>query len=153
MPSHKVQGFTLVELVIVVAIISILAAIAIPNYQEYVRRGHRAAAKAVLMDNVQFLERNFTANNCYHRTDGACSTAAVTIALPKTQAPETGTARYNISFAGGSPTANAYSIIATPTGSMTGDDCGTLTINQLGQQGITSLPAGSTKTAAQCWPR
>lgn len=149
MHNDKNRGFTLLELMITVSIIAILASIAIPNYRDYLKRGQRAAAKSVLMDNAQFLERNFTANNCYHRTDSNCATAAVTIALPKTQAPETGTASYTVAFNAGSPTANAYTITATPTGSMTGDECGILTLNHLGQQGVT----GATRTAAQCWSR
>lgn len=147
------NGFTLIELMIAVAVVAIMAAIAYPTYQEQLRRGYRSEAKALLMENAQFMERNFTANNCYHRTDSACSTATVTTALPKTQAPESGTARYNISFVTGEPTSTTYSIRAVPAGTMSGDQCGTFTLNQLGQQNITDKPTGSTKTTAECWAK
>ena len=54
---------------ITVAIVAILAAVAYPSYLDQVRRGNRAEAKAALMENAQFLERNYTVNSCYHRTD------------------------------------------------------------------------------------
>ena len=59
------QGFTLIELMIVVVIVAILASLSYPSYREYVRRSARAEAKAALLENAQFMERNFTAANRY----------------------------------------------------------------------------------------
>jgi len=53
--KRKNQGFTLIELMIVVAFVEILGAIAIPSYSEYIRRGHRAEARAGLLQAAQWL--------------------------------------------------------------------------------------------------
>ena len=63
--KHSQQGFTLIEMMIVVAVIGILSAIAYPNYTEYVRRGHRAEARAGLLQAAQWLERAATATGTY----------------------------------------------------------------------------------------
>ncbi|WP_439844578.1 type IV pilin protein, partial [Aeromonas veronii] len=59
------RGFTLIELMIVVAVVAILAAIAYPSYNNYMAAAKRAEAKAVLLEAAQYLEREFTANGNY----------------------------------------------------------------------------------------
>ncbi len=76
-------GFTLIELMITVAVVAILAAIALPSYQAYVRKANRAQAKADLVELAQMLERRHTVENTY---------AGMT--LPFSQSPRDGTARY-----------------------------------------------------------
>jgi type IV pilus assembly protein PilE len=61
----KVRGFTLIELMIVVAVIAIIAAIAFPSYQNQVQKTRRADAHAALLQAAQILERCFTRNNSY----------------------------------------------------------------------------------------
>ncbi|MXS85997.1 type IV pilin protein [Nitrosomonas sp. HPC101] len=132
------SGFTLIEMMVVVAIIGILAAIAYPSYQEYVRRANRTEARGILLEMAQLLERNFTEANSYKN-----------FALPVTQSPRTGTAKYAIQFAEGTPTQNTYTLEAVPKGSMAGDACGTLTLTQTGVSGV----SGATLTDAECWQR
>lgn len=137
-------GMTLIELMIVVAIVGILAAIAYPSYTQYVQRANRADAKSVLMENAQFMERNFTEANRYdQRSDG---TALGNAQLPSQQSPKTGTANYTITLSAVNQT--SYTLTATPTGTMASDPCGNFTLTHTGAQGV----SGSL-TAAECWQR
>ena len=75
--NHKrIAGFTLVELMIVVAIVGILAAIAYPSYIESVRKGNRAEGRAALTSLLQQQERFFTQNNTYVDFDTAAAATA-----------------------------------------------------------------------------
>jgi prepilin-type N-terminal cleavage/methylation domain-containing protein len=137
-------GFTLVEAMIVVAIISILAAVAYPSYAQHVARGKRADAKAALLEMAQWMERQYTVNSNYNaQSDGTAITATQ---LPVKQSPRSGAAAYNISFAAGQPTASTFVLRAVPAGSMSGDACGTLTLDNTGAR-------GSAGTTANCWDR
>ena len=132
------RGFTLIEVMIVVAVVAILAAIALPSYQDSVRKSRRGQAKADLLELVQMLERAYSTDRTYARYS--------TLASPLNQSPRDGDARYTISIE--DVTATTYTLTATPQGGQVNDSrCGTLTINQLGAKTISS----TTGTVAECW--
>ena len=131
-------GFTLIELMIVVAIIGILAAVAVPSYNSYIQRGHRASAKAALLDGAQFMERYRTANFKY--VDG--SNAAPALPASVSTAPKEGVKRYDITVSAADAT--SFTLTATPSG-WTDTVCGNLTLSNLGEKGQ------SVGTAAECW--
>jgi type IV pilus assembly protein PilE len=151
------QGFTLIELMITVAIIGILAAIAIPSYQGAVARGQRAEAKAALLDDAQFLERNFTECNAYDQAPNPDDNMACTadLALPVTDAPREGTAAYNITA--DTLTATDFTITATPIdgGRMDGDSCGAFSLNNFGQRTVDGDLDGTADADLMdtCWGR
>lgn len=155
-PSIR-NGFTLIELMIAVAIVGILSAIAYPSYVQYIARSHRAEAKAAILEDVQFLERNFTEANRYDKVfdkDEADSDDWDDVVLPVTSAPREGTASYNISTRSPANVVTldetTYTVWATPAtgGRMDGDECGAFSMNHLGQKTV----SGSLGVDA-CWGR
>lgn len=123
------KGFTLIELMITVAVIGILAAIALPSYSKYIARSKRAEARAEMLKAEGWMERYYTENNRYSSTAAATTTNPTAFASQFGAVPKTGGANYNITLA---VTSSTYTITATRTGSMANDECGNYTKTNTG---------------------
>jgi len=138
------RGFTLIEMMIVAAVIAILAAVAYPNYTRYVLRAKRADAKQQLLQAAQWTERYLTANGRY---------PPATVGLPSAlqQAPSSGTANYAISYS--ARDATTYTLQAVPEGSSAEDECGTLKLNHQGVKLAASNTDASSAQVQTCWKK
>lgn len=141
------KGFTLIEVMIVAAIVAILAAVAFPSYQEHVRKSRRADCTTVMMSLANAMERRYS-----------LSTPASYLAVaPATQIPPgfatcpsnpgAAGAFYNITMP--VATATTFTIRAAPAGAQAGDKCGTLTLTHAGVKGVDGATGGM--TAQTCW--
>lgn len=137
------RGFTLIELMIVVAIVAILAAIAYPSYTRYIIKTRRTAAEGCLSQYANYMERYYTTNLRYDK-DPVSGTANPYPVLDCASAQQTG-AYYT--YATPTPAEATYSLTAVPKGPQTADTmCGTLSIEQTGNRG-----ASGADGAAGCW--
>lgn len=143
--GRAAAGFTLIELMITVAIAAILAAVAYPSYTEHVRKSRRTDAKTALLDLAARQERLFTTQNVYGGTPAALGYAGPAFPVAIQSGSQ---AYYQLTVVAGNP-ATTYTATATPVGPQAGDDCGSYTINHLGMQGNTGMRAGV--ASAQCW--
>jgi type IV pilus assembly protein PilE len=125
------KGFTLIELMIVVAIVGILAAIAYPSYTEYVKRTHRAEIAGLLSEQTQALERFYSKNGTYSNATGLSD----------------GNSYYSIVSV---INAQDFSLAATGRGVMLNDKCGVFTITNTGAR---TNPGAVGVTSKDCWGR
>jgi type IV pilus assembly protein PilE len=139
-PAGRISGFTLIELMIVVAIVAILAAVAIPSYQNYVRKGNRADGRALLQAANLAQEKHRLGNAAY-----ASATTALSGVCPTSGTCTSGQNHYSLAISGASAT--GYTLTANATSSM-----------QLGDSGCTAIVltvAGTTMsyTPSACWSK
>jgi type IV pilus assembly protein PilE len=140
-------GFTLIELMIVVAIIAILAAIAYPSYVTYITKSHRVAAEGCLSQYANYMERFYTTNLTYNNatTPNPLATPGATLGFDCASPQQTGS---NYSYSLPSATSGAYVVQATPINAQLTRDttCGTLTLDQTGVR-----KANGSTTLTGCW--
>lgn len=118
----KHLGFTLMELMITVAIVSLLAAVAYPSYLEQVKKSRRADAQSLLMNVAARQQQALLDSRAF-----ADSVSALSITVTSSVS-----SFYTISMVVGTGTVPAFTVTATPLGSQTSDSCGALSVNQLG---------------------
>ena len=138
---NNTKGFTLVELMIVIAIIGILASIAYPSYQNYVMKSRRSDAQTGLSQLAQALERFYGVRYTYIGTGdsgGGTTGAPISGVFSHTSTPFEGSnTHYNLTL---TASATSYTVTATPAGNQASDSCGTLTLAKTGA-----------KTPTDCW--
>jgi len=136
MAGKNATGFTLIELVIAIAIVGILASIAYPSYLNQMQQTRRADCEAGLMQLASVMERDFSRNSQYRNL--------ITPGIIGNQCPiNGGTATYTLDYQ--ALTATTYILRATPAPPQGGDPCGTLTLTN------TLLKGQSSGTLADCW--
>ena len=135
------RGFSLIELMIAIAILGLLTTMAVNSYQGSVLKARRADAKADLMELAQLLERNYTEANSF-----STNISGNPVALPWTVSPQQGTVvYYNLQFT--SPAAQSYILQAVPVDPQTKDTrCMTLSLDETGKKDRTG-----DGTVAECW--
>lgn len=134
------RGFTLIELMITVAVVAILAAVAYPSYIQHIVRGHRSAAQSQMYAVANKQEQYLLDQRSY-----ASTLAALNIAMPTEVA-----SRYTVTVSADmATTPPSYLVTATPLGSQLVNDtrCGTLTLNHLGVKTY----SGTAANVADCW--
>jgi type IV pilus assembly protein PilE len=141
--NSKTAGFTLIELMIVTAIIAILASIALPSYREYVQRSSRTEARTQLLKAAQYMQRFYSATDRYDQDRNGDSILGK-FPVDLRVSPPSGTALYNLTVTASQPT--AYTLTATPVagGGMATDKCGNLMLNHTGLKSVST-------SATDCW--
>lgn len=131
------RGFTLVELMIALAVVVLLSAVAYPSYQQQVAKGRRTDAKQALLELSQKMERYYTERGTY-----VGAALGATGLYPNVSSG----GYYDLSIA--AQTLDGFSVKATPRGSQTGDACASFLYNQLGEQSVSS---NASLSAVKCW--
>lgn len=139
LPTPSQHGFTLIELMITVAVVAILAAVAMPSYTEYIMRSHRSNARTTLIGAAQWMERVATATGSYP------AATSVTAGVLQVEGN-----RYTVTAAvSGTFSTFTFTAAPLPGTPQANDRCGSLIIDQAGRKTV----SGASLPAAECWSR
>ncbi|WP_286240304.1 type IV pilin protein [Neptuniibacter halophilus] len=133
---RKFCGFSLIELMIVVAVLGIISAVAYPSYLRYVQEARRTAAQGDLLELAQWLERGYTLQGRY-------VASGALLALPFDKSPKEGNPKfYAIDLTVLQP--DSFTLRAQPIGGQADDPCGSLIYDHLGRRAATGI-------GSRCW--
>ncbi len=152
-PTRRLAGFTLIELMITMAIIAILASIAIPSYTSYIARAHRADARTQLVQVAQFMQRFYAATDSY-KEDRALKPVIEQIPDSLKNSPPEGTALYTLAIPTDTLDAMKFTLQMVPvsTQKMADDECGTFTLTSTGIKGVLDgATVGDAALRDTCW--
>jgi len=139
--KHTSFGFTLIELMVTVAIVTILATIAVTSYTSQIQKSRRTEAKSALLDLAGREERLFSTTNTYSADEAFLGYASASTPMTNMNF---GNGYYQLTAVA---TATTYTLTANPVGAQAGDAaCGSFSVNQLGVQTVSG-----TSTVASCW--
>lgn len=140
-PHSRHIGFTLIELMIVVAIVAILAALAFPSYQEQIAKSRRAEATGVLLESSQYMRRYYSANDSF--------TSTLPSSLARSPRDGTASPTYVVTV---NPSTTLFTITATVQAysTMADDRCGNFLLNSTGGR-FNAVGGGSATTISGCW--
>jgi len=145
-------GFTLIELMITVAIIAIIAAVAYPAYTDQLAKGRRAEARTALLDGAQWMERFYSENFRYNQNTAGVAVGTL-FAAQYPGVPASGGRTYNLGFE--NLAAGTYRLVATRTGTMASDRCGDFVITHTGAKGVKNFDssrfANEAAAVQACW--
>jgi type IV pilus assembly protein PilE len=157
-PLHRaarhpaVRGFTLIELMVAVAILAIIAAVAYPSFSEQVARGKRSEARSLALESTQWMERFYSENYRYDKNTAGVAVAGL-YGAAYTQVPASGTKTYELKLE--NVAAATYTLVAERSGAMASDRCGDYVITHTGAKGLrnfnTSDFADEAAALKACW--
>jgi type IV pilus assembly protein PilE len=138
----KNKGFTLTEVMIVMAVVTILGTVAIPSYTGHLKKSARQEAKQLLLQSAVRQETHLIRNGQYANNMTSLGYGGNSVA--------TDSGRYNVSVSASSTSSYTLSATPTSTGNQNSDPCGTFTLKHTGERGI-STSADPAPTAKACW--
>lgn len=136
------RGFTLVEVMIVMIVVTILGSIAIPSYTQYLKKSARKEAQQLLLQAAVRQETHLVRNGRYATDMSSLGYASDSVA--------TDSGRYTVSVSSGDNSSYTLAAKPTSTGGQSDDRCGTFTLNHFGERGI-STSADPAPSAKECW--
>jgi type IV pilus assembly protein PilE len=146
------QGFTLIELMIVVGVVALLAAIALPSYNQYVQRTRRSEGQSALMNAQQAEEKFFFRCNRYGSMQEIYGNSAPTCGAPPAAGTSIESSQKYYVIALAAITATTYNLNAAPENVQATDPCMVLSLDNTGTKGATGDPLlGTDGDVKRCW--
>ena len=151
--SARALGFTLIELMIALAIVGLLAAIALPSYSSYIAKARRADARTQLVQVAQFMQRFYAANDSFS-LDRANNGVINQVPASLKQSPADSVKIYDLAIPPATLTPTSFEIRMVPlvSGVMGQDPCGTFTLTSTGVRGVLVADGvGPASLRDTCW--